>query len=799
MRRDLAYALRNIAGNPGVFAVAVVTLALGIGANTAMFSVIQAVLLRPLPFREPDRLVTIYAGIPHLNISGAFVEYNTFTDWWRPRSHSFESIAAYTPSSASLSAGDEPQRIHLLRVSASYFTVIGVSPALGRDFLPEEDRPGAPRVAILADALWKRRFGADRTILGRSILLDQNPYTVVGVLAPGFDLDPADVYVPIAHSGARAAGMPSVGVHARLKRGVSVQVAQAEIDGLCRGWIQQHHYPADWGARVWQMHEHMVRDVRVSIIVLAAAVGLVLLIACANVANLLLARAGARQREIAIRSALGASRARIVRQLLTESAVLGAIATFFGVLLAWAATHAIVAADLPIPFSQKVSVDGSVLGFTIAVLVLTTVLFGLAPALTATRPGLAEYLKEGGRTVGEGVHRSRFRSALVVVQVALALLLGIGAALTTRSFIRLQAVNPGFNSEGILTASLMLPEASYRDPSRRAGFYRALVERVAAAPGVKAAGLVSDLPFGGSKSGGDVVVEGAPAPRAGDRLIAFYRTVDAGYFPAMQVRLLRGRFFNARDGSGPPVAVINETMARRCWPGEDPVGRHFAPGSEGGRHSAPWFTVVGVVADMRNTSLADDPDIEYFYPHAFNPEPGMAIVARTSLDPQRLSSTIRAAVRELDKELPVSDVDTLSHSIAHSTSSRRFSTTLLGVFALLALVMASVGIYGVVSYSVTRRTHEIGVRIALGATRGGITSVVVRQAMLLGALGVAIGAAGGLALTQLLRTMLYGVSATDPAVFLGTAAFLLAVTGLAAYLPARRAARVDPVVALHHE
>jgi len=799
MRRDLAYALRNIAGNPGVFAAAVLTLALGIGANTAMFSVIQAVLLRPLPFREPDRLVTIYAGIPHLNISGAFVEYNTFTDWWRPRNHSFESIAAYSPASASLNSGDEPQRVHLLRVSASYFSVIGVRPVLGRDFLPEEDRPGAARVAILGDGLWKRRFGADRGILGRSIVLDQNTYTVVGVMTPGFDLDPADVYTPIAHSGARAPGMPSVGVHARLKHGVSVPSAQAEIDGLCRGWVKQYHYPEDWGARVWQMHEHMVRDVRLSIIVLAAAVGLVLLIACANVANLLLARAGARQREIAIRSALGASRARIVRQLLTESAVLGAIATCLGVLLAWAATRAIVAADVPVPFSQKVSIDGSVLGFTIAVLFVTTILFGLAPAVAATRPGLVEYLKEGGRTAGEGVHRSRFRSVLVVVQVALALLLGIGAALTIRSLVRLQAVNPGFNPEGVLTANLMLPKASYNDPGKRANFYRTLAERLASAPGVKAAGLVSDLPFGGSKSGSDVVVEGAPAPRAGDRLIAFFRTVDAGYFPAMQVRLLRGRFFNLRDAGGQPVAVINETMARRCWPGQDPVGRHFAPGSEGGRQSTPWFTVVGVVADMRNTSLADEPDIEYFYPHLFNPEPGMSIVVRTSLDPQRLSSTIRAAVREMDKDLPVSDVDTLSNSIEHSTSSRRFSTTLLGIFALLALVLASVGIYGVVSYTVSRRTHEIGVRMALGATRGRITAVVVRGAMLLGALGVGIGALCGLALTRLLSATLYGVSATDPAVFLGTSSFLLAVSGLAAYLPARRAAGVDPVVALHHE
>jgi len=799
MQNDVSYALRNIARNPGVFIVALVTLALGIGANTAMFSVIRAVLLRPLPFREPDRLVTIYAGIPHLNIQGAFVEYNTFTDWWRPRNRAFESMTAYTPASAVLLAGDQPQRVHLLRISANYFSVIGIRPALGRDFLPEEDREGAPHVAILSDGLWKRRFGADRGMLGRQIVLDHALFTVVGVLAPGFDLDPAEVYVPIAHSGARAAGMPSVGVHGRLKRGVSVPFAQADIDGLCRGWVQQYHYPFDWGARVWPMHEHMVRNVRLSIVVLAAAVALVLLLACANVANLLLVRGGERQREIAIRSAVGASRWRLVRQQLTESTVLGIIATGLGILLAWGTTRAIAAADVPVPFSQKISVDAGVLSFTVAALFFTTLLFGLAPALVATRPALAEYLKEGGRATGEGVTRSRFRAVLVVVQVSLALLLGIGAALTGRSLARLQAVDPGFNPEGVLAANLTLPEAGYHDPKKRADFFKTLVERVAAAPGVKAVGLVSDLPFSGSKSGNDVMIEGAPVRRPDDRLIAFVRTADPGYFPSMQVRLLRGRYFEPRDSVGPPVAMINETMARRCWPGENPLGRRFAPGSGGSRGSAPWFTVIGVIGDIRSTSLADEPDLEYFYPHGLNPEPGMSVVVRTPLDPQRLASTIRSAVRELDKDLPVSDVETLAATLEHSTSARRFSTLLLGLFALLALVMASVGIYGVVSYSVTRRSHEIGVRMALGATRASITTGVVSRAMSLGGLGVGIGVAVSMALTRLLGAMLYGVSATDPITFLGTAAFLLAVTGLAAYLPARRAAHVDPLVALHHE
>jgi len=787
-----------MSANRGVFAVAILTLALGIGANTAMFSVMRAVLLRPLPFPDSERLATIYAEIPHLNISGAFVEYNTFVEWWRPRNRVFESMAAYSPASAILDTGAEPQRIHTLRVSASYLSMIGVKPALGRDFLPEEDRPGARPAVILSDGLWKRRFGAQRDVLGRSILLDKNPHTIVGVMPADFDLDPADVYLPIAHSGARVHGMPSVGVHARLKRGVSLAAAQADIDKLCRGWIAQYHYPADWGARIWNLHDHMVRTVRSSVMVMAAAVALVLLIACANVANLLLVRSGVRQREIAIRTALGAGRMRIVRQLLTESAVLGTIAAMLGVLLAWAATRAMIAADIPVPFSKKVTLDAAVLGFTVGATLLTTILFGLAPVLAALDPRIAEQLKEGGRAAGESVRGGHLRSVLVIGEVALAVLLVIGAALTMRSLSRLLAVNPGFNPESVLTADIALPDAGYADPSRRAAFYSDLLQRINASPGVIRAGMVSDLPFGGSKSGSDVRIEGAPPPNAGDRLIAFTRTVDAGFFPTMQARLLRGRFFTAADASGPLVAIINDAMARRCWPGQDALGRHFAPGSESG--SAPaWFTVIGVIADMRNTSLADPPDLEYYFPYVRYPQSHMSLAVRTALDPPRLASAIREAVRQLDRELPVSEIGTLTRTIGHSTGERRFSATLLAGFALLALVLATVGIYGVVAYSVTRRTHEIGVRVALGASPRRITAGVVGRALIWGTAGVALGLAAGLLSTRLLRSILFGVSATDPPIFAAAAIFLLAVCAGAAYLPARRAAQIDPMAALHHE
>ncbi len=794
MRKDLLYAVRNMARNPGVSVVAVLTLVLGIGANTAMFSVIHTVLLRPLPLREPERLVTIWAGIPSMNITNASVEYNTFIEWWRARTHSFEAMSAYTPETANLTSGDQPQRVRMLRVSANHFSVVGTRPAAGRDFLAEEDRPGAPRVAIVGHGLWERRFGGDRALLGRAIVLDGKSYTVVGILPRGFDLHLQDVFTPIAHSGARDREMPTVGTYARLKRGVAVETAQAEIDGLCRGWVAQYRYPKDWGARVWPIREFMVRDVRSSVLVLAVAVALVLLIACANVSNLLLARATDRQREIAIRTALGAGRKRIVRQLLTESALLGTVAAGLGLALAWAAVRALAAVELPFPFLRKVSIDAPVLLFTTAAMLLTTILFGLAPAVAGAQTHLVENLKEGGRGAGESIRRSRFRSALVVAEVALALLLVIGATLTVRSLGRLLAIDPGFNPEGVLTAQLTLSQSSYTEPVRRVNFFKAVLERLAATPGVKAAGMVSHLPFSGSKSGLDVVPEGAPPVRPGEQKIVFARAIDPEYFRVMQVRLLRGRFFTGRDPAGPPVAVINETMARRCWPGQDPVGKRFGLGRTDFR-----LTVVGVSADMRNTSLADEPDAEYFVPYAQSPGASMALVVRTALDPMSVASAIQAVVRELDKNLPVSEVATMAVRVSQSTSARRFSVALLGVFAMIGLMLGAVGIYGVVSYSVSRRTREIGLRMALGAAGGRIAAMVVGRAVLLAVAGVAIGITGSLALTRLLGSMLFGVSATDPVVFGAASVFLVALSALAAYIPARRASRVDPLVALRHE
>jgi putative ABC transport system permease protein len=796
MFRDVSYGFRTMAKSPGVTAIAVLTLALGIGANTAMFSVVNAVLLRPLPYRDPGRLVTIRAQIPSMNITGAFVEYNTYGEWWRARSRSFESMAAFEPGSAILTAGGEPERLTVYRVNAGFLSMIGVRPALGRGFTSEEDQPGAARVAILSHGLWTRRFGGGRALVGRQIQLDHNNYTVVGVLPPAFDFYGADIdaYTPMAASTARVPGMPSVGVHARLRPGVPLSSAQAEIDGLCRGWVAQYHYPKDWGARIWTVRGFLVRDVWSSLVALGVAVALVLLIACANVANLLLSRAGARRREMAIRGTLGAGGARIVRQLLTESAMLGLLGGGLGLLAAWGGVRALAAASAGyLPLQKTVSIDSAVLCFTLGAALLTVLLFGLAPALAAARTVLAENLNEGGRSGGEGSRGRRFSSALVIGEVALALLLAIGATLMARSLVRLQAVNPGFNPDGVLTASLTLPAEGYDTGPKQVAFFRSLVARLESIPGVTAAGMVSHLPFSMSKTGSDVVAEGAPPRAPGEKLIAFTRVVDPKYFPAMQVRLLKGRFFDERDPAGGPVAMVNEALAKRCWPNQDPVGKRFAFGS------GTLYMVVGVTGDMRETSLADQPDLEVFLPYAQIPGRSMSLVVRAGTGPMRVAPTVRAAIRELDKSLPLGKVGDLARDVSHSTQGRRFTVALLWAFAALALVLAAVGIYGVISYSVTRRTHEIGVRMALGAERGRIAGMVVGRAALLGGAGVAFGCAGGLALTRLLRSLLYGVSPTDPATFAGASLFLLVVATLAAYIPARRAARVDPGVALRHE
>lgn len=783
-----------MARNPGFTAVAALALALGIGANTAMFSVVNTVLLRPLPLKDPDRLLWLWPTNPVRNFPFAFTPYAAFSEW--RNAQSLESISAYAPGSANLTTGGDPDRVSLMRVNSPFFSMLGVRPFLGRDFLAEEDVPGARRVAILDYKLWQRRFGSDPKIINSQVQLDGEPYTIVGVLPANFEFvgRETDLYCPIARTTARTDHFP-VGAFGRLKPGATLQRVEAEIDAVYRALEKESPYSPmrGWTVKAWRVRDFMVRDVRLSLLVLLGAVALVLLIACANVANLLLARAGSRQRELAMRTALGAGRGRLIRQMLTESTLLGLVGGTLGLLLAWWGVKLLpLVGPERFPFLKEASIDIRVLGFTLVATLLTGLLFGAAPALSASRARVYETLKEGGAGTGESLGKNRFRSALVVSEVALALLLMIGASLMMRSLLRLMETRPGFNPEGLLTASISLPAAKYPEPAQRVAFYNRLLERVETIPGVKAASMTNLLPLSGSNQGVGLIIEGAPPPRPGEIPVLYTRSVDRRYFQAMQIPLKRGRLFTEQDAGTPPVAIINETMAKRYWPDKDPVGKRFGNGRD-------WITVIGVVGDLRHMSLAQTPDPEFFEPYRQNPRPEMVLTVRTAVDPMRLAPALRAAVHEVDADQPISKLGSMTDRVSESTASRRFSVVLLAIFATLALALAAVGIYGVISFSVSRRTREIGIRIAMGARTSDVLRMVVGQAVMLAAIGVVLGVAGGLALTRVIGSLLYNVSATDPATFIAVSLVLLGIAALASYIPARRAARVEPTVALRCE
>jgi putative ABC transport system permease protein len=795
MLQDIRLGLRMLARNPGVTALATIALALGIGGNTAVFSVVNAVLLKPLPVANPDRLVWIWANSPSRNLNFAFAAYSTY-DAWKSGSQGFESMSAYSPGSATLLIGHDPERVDILRVNASFFPMLGVSPVVGRNFLPAEDQAGAPKVAILEYGLWERRLGSDRNIIGRAINLDGESVTVSGVLPRGFAFParPADIYVPIARSTARGAGGKlSVGTYARLKPGVPIDRAQAEIDAVSRRLEAAYPDMKGRGARVWRVRDFIVRDVRLSLLVLLGAVGLVLLIACANVANLLLVRASVRQREIALRTALGAGRWRILRQLLTESVILGILGGAAGLALGYAGITILPRyAPDPMPFLKQASLDGPVLAFAIAMAVLTGILFGLAPAIAAFRTRVYETLKQGSLAAGESRARNRFRGALVVVEVALALLLSIGATLMMRTLLRIQATRLGFDAEGVLTASISLPGPKYPKPAQRIEFYQRVLERLGAMPGAQAASMVSLIPLAGSNTGMNLQIEGQPAPRPEDTPIFWQRIIDPGYFRVMRIPLLRGREFTEQDAGAPLVAIINETMARHYWPNADPLGKRFGGGQR-------WYTIVGIVGDVKFTSLTKEADPEFYEPYRQTPQAQMVLTVRTAYDPERLVPALRQAVLQTDPTQPVSKVTTMARNVSNATGTPRLAAGLFAVFGTVALLLAAVGIYGVISFSVSRRTREIGVRIALGAGSHDVLRMVVGQAATLAVIGVAAGIGAALALTRLIQGMLFGVSAMDPVAYLAVSALLIAVAALAAYVPARRAARVSPSVALRYE
>ena len=800
MLQDIRFGFRMLARSPGVTTLATIVLAFGIGSSTIVFSVVDTLLIKPLPLPDPERLVWIWANSPSRNLAYAFAAYSTYAEW-KAGAPSFESMSAYSPGSTTLLAAGDPERVDLFRVNASFFPMLGVRPVAGRDFLAADDRPGASKVAILAYGLWERRFGADRGVIGRTINLDGESVTVIGVLPRGFAFPAkaADVYVPIACTTIRGApDSPSVGVFGRLKRGVSMERAQAEIDAVSRRLEAAYAGMRGRGAQVWRVLDFTVRDIRRSLLVLFGAVGLLLLIACANVANLLLVRASIRQREIAIRTAMGADRWRILRQMLVESLLLGTCGGLAGLAFGGAAIRLLphLGLERMFPRLAGVSLDWQVLAFAVLTTLVTAILFGLAPAYSAFRMSISETLKEGSMAAGEGRVRNRFRGALVVTEVSLALLLGVGAALMMRTLLRLQAVNPGFDAEGVLTASVTLPAAKYPNPDQRVAFFQRVLGRLEAMPGVRAASISSLVPYGGSNTGVNFMIEGQPPPRPEETPIFWRRVIDPGYFRVMRIPLLRGREFTAADSAASPtasrIAIINETMARRYWPGVDPIGKRF-----GSRTF--WLTVVGIVGDVKFTSLSRDPEPEFYEPYRQSPAAEMVFALRAAGDPLRQAPALREALQETDPTIALSRVNSMTQYLADAMGAPRLSALLLAVFGTAALLLAAVGIYGVISFSVARRTREIGVRMALGAARADVMRMVVGQAVALAATGVAAGIAAALALTRVMQGMLFGVSATEPLTYAGVALLLILIAALAAYVPAWRAARISPSVALRYE
>ncbi|MGH9430810.1 MAG: ADOP family duplicated permease [Terriglobia bacterium] len=807
--QDLGYGLRQLRRNPGFTAVAVMTLALGIGANTTIFSVVNAALLHPLPFRDSDRLVTQWGTIPEIGYSGPLTVCDRGYMGWRDQNRVFEQIGAYSGQTSNLTGVGEPVRLMGSQVTASLFPLLGVSPALGRTFSPEEDQPEHSYEALLSDKLWRGRFRSDPAIVGKSIKLDGEFYTVVGVMSAGFGFpNEAEFWtpVPLTHDCSNA----TLQVVARLKPGVTLDRAQGDVSVINRRLDHKRQPSSNDHITLVPLAQVMGADLRPVLMVLLAAVGLVLLIACANVANLLLARAAARQREIAIRNALGASRRRIIGQMLIESVLLAALGGALGLILAvWG--HSLLASSIALlPRSlgspsvmariASVGVDRFVLAFTLVVSLLTGIVFGLAPALQASRPDLNETLKEGGRTSSTGLGRGRVRSALVVGEIAVSLILLIGAGLLVRSLVSLSRVNPGFNPESVLTMNVNLPELRYQTKNQMIAFEQQSLQRLEALPGVRSVGWVVGLPLGTGdmRIRGDVTVEGQPTSPRG--VLPSKLVVAGDYFRALGIPVIEGRHFNQRDNEDAPrVAIVSDGVARRFWPRQSAIGKRLRPGFS---HDS-WCTIVGVVGDVKTWGLDEKSSLAIYLPYKQSPRlflmRDLSLVMRRTANPTSVVTAARHAIEAVDSELPAYDVATMEQLVYRSASEPRFNGLLLGIFAILALALASVGIYGVMSYSVAQETHEIGIRMALGAERQDVLKLVLSQGMILTLMGVATGVAAALGLTRLMASLLYGVKPTDPVTFVAVSLILTAVSLMACYIPARRAMKVDPMEALRHE
>jgi putative ABC transport system permease protein len=797
--QDLRFGVRLLRRNPGFTLLSALVLALGIGSTVAMFTAVDAILLRPLPHPSPDRLVRLWGqnlarSIPFHNVPYADVAV------WRREATTFEALSAWTTSPGSLAVrGGEAEFVTVARVNAEFFPVLGVTLAAGRPFAPSDDQPGARQVAVVTQDVWERRLGAPEAIDGVTITLDGSVREVVGVLPRGFWLagtPDAAVYVPLADAGARQPQSQSVSVFGRLRTGTSRAQAQAEMDALSRSLDEQVPQRFPRSVRVWGLREFVARDVRVSLLVLLGAVAIVLLIACVNVATLLLARGTARRRESSVRLALGATRGRLVSQMLTESTLLASLGGAGGVGFAYWALALVKQLDpAAMPMLAHTSIDGRVLAFAVGISALAGLVAGVSPALSLARTSAATtlhaVLRDQSRRT-RGSLRGGLRTALVALEVALSIILLVGAGLLLRSYARLARVDPGFRPSGVITATLSLRAERYADPAARRALQRRLLEELQATPGVAAAALTTLLPLSGANQGTIAVGLRGAITRPEDAQIVWFRFVSADYFRTLGIPLRRGRAFDASDDGDARTAIVSEAMARRFWPGEDPIGQQFGPpGSTG-----PLSVVVGVVGEVRHMGLLDAPEPEVYWPIARNPAPGFAVAVRTMTNPDAFAPTLAALVGRLDPQQAVSDVLTMKRAVAGSVSAQRLSMTLLALFALLAIALASAGLYGVLSHLVQQRTHEIGVRMALGAAPGDVRRLVLRDGMGAALVGTAVGLGGALVLARVMRTMVFGISTYDAISFAAAPVLLLMVAMAAAWIPARRATAIDPVIAL---
>jgi putative ABC transport system permease protein len=804
--QDLRYGVRLLLRRPAFTLIAIVTIALGIGANTAIFSLVSAVLLRPLPYEEPERLVMVWEDASFIGFPENSPAPANYADW-KAQNSVFEDIAAYGHAGFDLTSDGEPEKVSGNAVSASFFPLLGVKPQLGRTFLPEDEKPGATKVVVLAHRLWESRFGGDSGIIGRSILLDNESYTVIGVMPANFQHGPTylRLWVPMALTPEELADRDNhyLEVIARMKPGVTVEQADSEIKTIMAGIARD--YPEDagqLGAYVKPLRSQLTGQVRLPLILLMAAVGLVLLISCANVAGLLLARAAARSKEIAVRAALGAGRLRIVRQLVTESLVLASMGGLLSLLVA-AYSFEFLRQFIPPEMSLLTSLkmDARVLVFTLLISLVTGVVFGLTPALQAAKVDLNEALKQGGGRSGFAKGQRRMRSALVVAEVAIALVLLVGAGLLIQTLYELQGQYSVMHPDQVLTIRTALSDPKARDHTRRSVFFDRVLERVQSLPGVVAAGYTTSVPLAWKGGSNGITIEGRQR-EPGVVLDAVHRQISSDYFKTMGVELRAGRYFTDRDDAkSMPVAVVNETMARLYWPGEDALGKRFSFGGSG--PESPLRTIVGIVADVRQMGVDMPVKAEMYFPywqvktHRWYAPRDLAI--RASVDPKSLVPAVSQAIHDVDPTQPVSSVATLAEVLGEDTKARQMGMTLLTAFASLALLLASLGIYGVLSFFVTQHAPEIGVRLALGAQRSDVMGLVLKRGMKLALLGIVIGAAGALVLTRLIRALLFGVTATDPLSFVAGALILLSVALLACWVPARRAAKVDPMIAMRYE